>query len=685
MRVLGLRNPALPLDACNNFSFGLLENGCPLLSVERLAEDRPQVAEVLLSSDADTNGYFLKIPYGQADADPVRWIVEVSSAVFNQSAVPVEDSYSGDIMWRAVGASTWHGPYPVGELYPQLNYPTPTLRGEEIIVDCRPSWTWLLAEVATNAVSVIGYFAYSVFGSLHRERLAIISLFILYSFSAALHIIAGAGSWAAGDWRSAVQYLTEALPDVLLTLSVLCCQRKIIIASVFYGFIKSLIVVSFALNICCLQVLIQLPMQIIRCEVIYPYPSDLPSLIFSTSGFTKSGVQALVFGIVITVFHKRALCKARKMVLADKALYNQVWSDILKHDEQRRQIEELSSLVNDILSRLDVRSTVRQLNRFRSSGPGLLASAVQSGRSFESFQKEDKLFFSSSRGSHTTPAPEERGPIPNWSVLLDCGTPNLLDVQHPVDSLDQLYFQAVALNPILIRKVQSWALISGGCFYLIGKDLSAVTPWTLWKSSKSWKETFKSRGSLQVGAGQSNMSTRTVTRTLLHKAVQMTHVGRDSLNTQNTKRSSEVVVVGNPAPSTLFNFETSKSTEVIENNEKAVGEGSSSTLHADNSQGIQTQTDHSQQGATVSNTASSVNSAIDHSIQLPQLPAGYVRWEVVREQEIQHGGLVKWGKIKSVQRALEKSTRSYGKVARVIEPAKCCQVVMYVVFSVQYL
>ena len=43
------------------------------------------------------------------------------------------------------------------------------------------------------------------------------------------------------------------------------------------------------------------------------------------------------------------------------------------------------------------------------------------------------------------------------------------------------------------------------------------------------------------------------------------------------------------------------------------------------------------------------------------LTAGFVRWLDVVERELQIGGQVRWAKVKSVQRSIEKSTRS-GKV-----------------------
>ncbi len=48
--------------------------------------------------------------------------------------------------------------------------------------------------------------------------------------------------------------------------------------------------------------------------------------------------------------------------------------------------------------------------------------------------------------------------------------------------------------------------------------------------------------------------------------------------------------------------------------------------------------------------------------QAAPLPAGFVRWRDVQEAELGAGGRVRWGKVKSVQRAIEKATRSYRKV-----------------------
>ena len=57
-------------------------------------------------------------------------------------------------------------------------------------------------------------------------------------------------------------------------------------------------------------------------------------------------------------------------------------------------------------------------------------------------------------------------------------------------SLDQLYFQAVALNPILVAKVQAWATASGG--YFAEETDSAQVPGHMRRMrSQLWFRTFR--------------------------------------------------------------------------------------------------------------------------------------------------------------------------------------------------
>ena len=142
-----------------------------------------------------------------------------------------------------------------------------------------------------------------------------------------------------------------------------------------------------------------------------------------------------------------------------------------------------------------------------------------------------------------------------WASLLDIGVEGLMDPLLPVDNLDQLYCQAVALNPILISKVQMWAA--------------------------------KSRGYFCTAASG--------------------------------------VMDGNIAC----------------NNEK---EGP----------------DANSDGVTISQRDC-----------LPPGSSGFVLWADMLEQGLHIGGQVSWAKVKSVKRSIEKSTRSYGKVAHFLTELSC--------------
>ena len=233
LRVLGLRDPTLPLGAANNVTFGLLRSGCPASNAQRLACGGPQVQAVSLPADSAVNGYFLEVPDGPVQADPVRWIVEVSSAEPSSSSIQSE-GYD----WRAVGASGWYGPYPTSELFPQLGYPMPTQRGLRVVMDCQPSWTWAAAEATPLAILTAGFLLFAISGYLRWERTAEASISALFALNAILHIIAGAGAWAAGDWRSSVPWWMEALPEVLLTASIVFFQRRIVDTMTLFGVLK---------------------------------------------------------------------------------------------------------------------------------------------------------------------------------------------------------------------------------------------------------------------------------------------------------------------------------------------------------------------------------------------------------------------------------------------------------------
>ncbi len=310
-------------------------------------------------------------------------------------------------------------------------------------------------------------------------------------------------------------------------------------------------------------------------EVIYLQSSDLVPLIVTSNGFIL-----LALSTVTLVFHRRALHQAHAVILADKAKYDQAWADIMANNTQRDQVELLANQVKLIQNLSPTLSShpgmVRQFNRCRESSVSL--------RSFNIFRSNEKsalIRFSRSL-QRATPSPRNLsaadGNAQRWQQLLDCGIPSTLDVEQPVDSLDQLYYQAVALNPLLVDKVKCWALASGGSFCLKQQGISGPR-----KEEEALSDT--------VPGAQCSCTV---------------------VEDFSAKSNDEVLSV------------------VI------------------------------QKGGESEEPAIFLNK---------KLPDGYVLWEQAKGRGLQSEELIKWGSIKSVQRALEKSTRSYNKVSFIIIPS----------------
>jgi hypothetical protein len=291
--------------------------------------------------------------------------------------------------------------------------------------------------------------------------------------------------------------------------------------------------------------------------------SDLIALIFTSNGFIL-----LILSATVLLFHRRALHQAHMVILADKAKYDQAWAAMLANNVQRDQVELLSNQVNLIESTFSSQPALsRQFNRCRNGSTG--------SHSYNIFRsnKLSSLFHSSRPSAISSPGipavlMDRVANTQRWQQLLDCGIPDTLDAQQPVDSLDQLYLQAFALNPILVGKVKSWALASGGCFCL--------------------------KRSLKIQSLGSNR-------------------GEPSLDTEPNSCSAaeEFSAISQPDESVM---------RVV------------------------------------------VHEVVEPAAESKVLPPGYVRWKEAKMEGQLWENAINWGSIKSVQRALEKCTRSYNKV-----------------------
>jgi hypothetical protein len=187
--------------------------------------------------------------------------------------------------------------------------------------------------------------------------------------------------------------------------------------------------------------------QVLRDTVFYPgEEAGLGGAILSNAGF-----PSLIFAFAGLAFRHRALRRARRLVLTDQTNYDGVWASILADSAMLAGLDALQLDGRLLVARLG-NSLPRQLNR-----------------------------------AHRIPSTPRRTGIRDcsfpleWDVLLDCGMEGTLDPARPVVSLDQLYCQAIAANPILIRKVARWAAASDGCFqvHAMPAAQSTTTPFSM--------------------------------------------------------------------------------------------------------------------------------------------------------------------------------------------------------------
>jgi hypothetical protein len=111
-----------------------------------------------------------------------------------------------------------------------------------------------------------------------------------------------------------------------------------------------------------------------------------------------------IFALVVVVVRYFALRRARGLVLADRARYDEIWAGFLADAREAERVEALAAAV--ALVRDAVAGPARHLNRRRGAGEGVFG----------------------------------------------CGESGTLDEAAPVTSLDQLYFQVRCAGPDLMLR-----------------------------------------------------------------------------------------------------------------------------------------------------------------------------------------------------------------------------------------
>ena len=414
LRILELQSGRAPADA-TLAAAGLLHDGCPAnASAQAVRLD----GTYILGSTAEkpANGYFF-VSNGTSSDVPTRWIVDWCAG--NSST------------WVPVSASVWRFNSDGSvSLYPELPNGTPLsapgaateermqleigTTGTGIEVDASPPLSWALTACTTNIYYSLALFCCSAAGLLGRvgwipflwlSLLAVDTAFTSLGIAA----IAYAEPW---NWREAAQ-MCMYLPSVLfLAFGSAFCERQFI-------------------TVLLLSCILALASYTVSGVVLYR--RDPSEVLLEQAKIITINSVGLVFCIVALAFRKHALRRAQMLVLDDRCRYDCAWDALRADTEADAALQSVRDGAARMASRVGNSLTQRQIQH-----PATRQQHFNGQQTWANSASD---------------------------LLARCaGQRSFYDRTLPIRSLDQLFVQAVCLDPILRSKVQKWALQSRGCF-----------------------------------------------------------------------------------------------------------------------------------------------------------------------------------------------------------------------------
>uniref|UniRef100_A0A7S0MQ86 Uncharacterized protein n=1 Tax=Cryptomonas curvata TaxID=233186 RepID=A0A7S0MQ86_9CRYP len=416
LRILELRGGGKP-SKIGIAAAGIMQNNCqiPVANSPVITEGLGfTVNDTIALGAMPSNGYFFVTSDYDSASDPVRWVVETSA--------------DNGTTWTPIGASVWRfGSEGALELHQSLKYNTPTrdkamnmlmnsTPGEAtdpsdnaVLVDLRIPLSWILGSSVEKIVYALGFLSFAMAGPLGQAwcgKGLWIALLVEDAIvtSIGIAVVAVAEPWF---WREAVKgWVYLALLVMLATGSGWFEQHFIAVLLVY-----------------CLLIFI----SISACEITL-YQRELQQVLLEQmASLTFFG---LVFGLAAIYFRHLALRRAYKLVVADRCHYDSCWDVFCAEPAVKAALLSLRTEVNYTM-------------------------AVQWPRTM----KVPRQY------QHPLPMTERNlmrqlGLVSSPLAFKICAG----GLKEPVRCLDQLFVQAMRLNPILIDKVQAWALESRGCF-----------------------------------------------------------------------------------------------------------------------------------------------------------------------------------------------------------------------------
>ena len=385
-------------------TFGLLMNGCHLPSVGEGLEGNGSLTVV---GPQFANGYYFRVSDSPQASLPTIWLVE---------------SFDNDtLLWKVVGASVWR----TGNQFQRQFYllPGPTLDGgDEFRADYRSKWPWSMI-LAVHSGDCLGFLGSALVGCLGNNQSVRYFWYFMALNAGFFDLVSGLGRIAMGAEREAIYILLNVGVNLIFAIGIIIDESRLVTHFLILSganFIASWV-----------------------DEVLYGF--DFVSLI--SRWLLDAGSVCIIVSVYILLNRFRILRNARALVRKDELAYRGAWAAEMSREGFEAALGELMALTQDLAKCCAVK-TPRQCRlsaeRARDSPLAHLCKVVRHG--CEPFWRKSRIECDDALVSR-----EEQ----HISRIV------------PIGGLDQLYFQARCLHPILLGRVHSWAQMSKGMFPIV--------------------------------------------------------------------------------------------------------------------------------------------------------------------------------------------------------------------------
>ena len=327
-----------------------------------------------------------------------------------------------DTKWKTIGASTWRfdSSTALTVYYPKIPFIDKLANGSDVVIDYQADWKWCLQFLGVNSVCAVGWFLMSLCGIFKRERSSVRFWQMYLVIVSAICLVLFVCYVLEGDWRNSIIFWFWFCPLSTLCLGITFYQSLLIYHLLVYG-------------------TLQATGKLLESILFTSSQNEVLVSVLESTGFV-----VVIACLILLAFRWRILTISRGVVRRDKQFYNSLWSELLSSEETVEQLHKLKIIIKQI--------------QLEGVGPLQLRS-----HSIKDPQNHRSLASLSIQSLHS---------------LFDSST----NTGSKIESLDQLYFQAHCLYPILLHKVKLWAQSSSGLFpirtELAGESNLEYVRWT---------------------------------------------------------------------------------------------------------------------------------------------------------------------------------------------------------------